>query len=788
MTTLNRKLFRELAKMRGQVIAITLVVACGIMAFVSMRLTYLSLVQSQDTYYTRYRFADVFANLKRAPASVADRIAQIPGVSSVRTRIVMNVNLDVPGLNEPATGRLVSIPVPRRAVLNDLSLQEGRYPRIGKPEEVIISEVFAKANDLVLGDWIGAVINGRRKELRVVGIGLSPEYVYEVQGTGSIFPDNRRFGIIWMGREALAGAFDMEGGFNDLSIALSPNARERDVIDRMDHVLEPYGSAGAYGRDSQISHRFLSDEIAGLSVSSTIMPAIFLGVAALLLHIVFSRMVRAQREQIAILKAYGYANAVIGWHYLKFAFLAVSGGTLLGIAGGIWLGRPLTGLYQEFYRFPELTYVLNVETIAFASIISVSAALLGTLHALQSAMSMPPAEAMRPDSPAHFRPHALERMGVHRMVPPVWRMIFRNMERRPVKTLLSAAGIAMAVAILVMGRFGFDSIDYMIDFQFRTVQREDASVVFAGPLPARARFDLAHLPGVIRSEPYRAVPVRLRSEHRMKQTAITGLDPAGELRQLVDQSGRILSLPPDGVVLTKTLADLLDVREGDMLTVEVLEGSRHTGQVPVTRLVDELIGVSAYMDIRALNRFLGEGPTISGAFLSVDPLRSDELYSTLKQTPAVAGVAVREAVIKGFEDTIAESTNASTVTLIVFSCIIACGMVYNGARIALSERNREMASLRVIGFTEREISVVLLGEQAIITLLAIPIGFLIGWVLCYLIVDAFAQELYRMPMVITGKTYAFSFLIVSAAAALSSYAVHRRLRHLDLIGVLKTIE
>ena len=366
MTTLNLKLFRELFNMRGQVIAITLVVACGIMAFVSMRLTYLSLVQSQDTYYTRYRFADVFANLKRAPVSVADRIAQVPGVSRVRSRIVMNVNLDVPGLNEPATGRLVSIPLPRRAVLNDLSLQEGRYPRIGKPEEVIISEAFAKANDLVLDDWIGAVINGRRKELRVIGIGLSPEYVYEVQGTGSIFPDNRRFGIIWMGREAPAGAFDMEGGFNDLSIALSPNARERDVIDRVDLVLAPYGSAGAFGRDSQISHRFLSDEIVGLSVSSTIMPAIFLGVAALLLHIVFSRMVRAQREQIAILKAYGYANAVIGWHYLKFAFLAVSGGTLLGIAGGIWLGRPLTGLYQEYYRFPDLTYVLNIETIAFA--------------------------------------------------------------------------------------------------------------------------------------------------------------------------------------------------------------------------------------------------------------------------------------------------------------------------------------------------------------------------------------------------------------------------------------
>jgi len=337
MTKLNQKVFRELAGMRGQIIAITLVVACGIMAYVSMRLTYISLMRSQETYYAQYRFADVFANLKRAPASVADRIARIPGVSTVYTRIVVDVNLDVPGLPEPATGRLISIPEAGRPPLNDLSIRAGRYPEAGKPEEVISSEAFAEANGLSLDDRIGAVINGRRKELRVVGIGLSPEYVYEVRGSGSIFPDNRRFGVIWMGREALAAAFDMEGGFNDLSVALTPEAREPEVIDRMDLVLEPYGSAGAYGRDSQISHRFLTDEITGLNVSSTVSPAIFLGVAALLLHIVFSRMVRAQRNQIAILKAFGYDNASIGWHYLKFALLAVSGGTALGIVTGVWL-------------------------------------------------------------------------------------------------------------------------------------------------------------------------------------------------------------------------------------------------------------------------------------------------------------------------------------------------------------------------------------------------------------------------------------------------------------------
>lgn len=788
MSPLTRMLLRDLWKMRGQVLAISLVVACAVASYVSMHSTYRSLLLSRDDYYSRYRFADIFARFKRAPERLADQIRRIPGVAAVQTRIVVDVTLDVPGLREPATGRLVSIPDRRGAMLNDLCLRQGRYPEAGHSEEIIAGEAFATANRLRPGDRIGAVINGRWRELRIVGIALSPEYVYEVRGGGSLFPDNKRFGVLWMGRDSLAPAYSMEGAFNDLALTLSRGASEAGVIAAVDRLLAPYGCIGAHGRDEQLSYRFLSDEIAQNRISATYVPAIFLAIVAFLLHMVLSRLATMQRNQIGLLKAFGYSSATVGRHYLKLACCAVSGGALAGIAAGWYLGLRLTGLYRDFYRFPLLRYETGADVVAVALGITFAAALAGAWGATRQAMALPPAEAMRPELPAAFRRGLFERSGLAGISSTIVRMIVRNIERRSGRACLSMIGIASAVAILVIGQFFYDSIDRMIRIQFETLQREDVDISFTDPRSSNARQEVAGLPAVLRSEPYRAVPVRLKSGHKAKRLQIIGLDQDSRLRQLVDSELRPVSLPQEGLVLSTSLADILDVTFGDMLTVEVMEGSRPVRRLPVTALVDELIGVSAYMDRAALNRLLEEGGTVSGAFLTVDPASASQLYERLKRTPAVSGVAVREAMLASVRELIARSLAISTSFLLVFSCVIAAGMVYNGVRINLSERSHELASLRVLGFTNREVSRVLLGEQALLTCAAIPFGWGLGYALSAFLAGRMSTELYRMPLVISTGSYAFSFLVVALAAILSGLLVYGRIRRLDLIAVLKTRE
>ena len=787
MRALDRKLVRDLLHLKSQVLAIALVVACGMATYVTLNSAYRALVTSQASYYRDYRFADVFAEVKQAPESLAAQMASIPGVARLETRIVKEVTLDVRGLNEPATGRVVSIPVVRAPILNDLHIRRGRYVEPGPRDEVLVSEAFANANKLAIGETLGAVINGRWERLRIVGIALSPEYVYEIR-EGDVFPDNRRFGVLWMNRKVLGASFDMEGAFNDVALSLAPGASEADVIARLDLLLERYGGLGAYGRRDQLSNRFLTDEIAQDRTHGTIVPAIFLGVAAFLIHMVLSRLVSTQRSQIALLKAFGYKSSTIGSHFLEFALVAAAIGTALGTWLGVWLGTGLAKLYALYFHFPVLDFRVGLRLIGLTVAISGGSACLGALSAVRAAVKLPPAEGMQPESPARYTRGLLENAGLSRLLSLSARMIVRNLERRPLKALLSAAGIAFAVAILLVGRYFFDAVDYIKKVQFRTVQREDVTVLLNGPRSSGARDEFKRLPAVLGSEPFREVPVRLRFEHRSRRVTLLGLDPAGQLRRLVDERLKSVDLPQDGLVLTAKLAQVLGVSPGQTVTVEVLEGDRLVRQIPVRGLVDELIGVSAYMDVRALNRLMREGASVSGTFLSVDSLGAPRLYGLLKRTPVVMGVSVREAMLASFEETVARSLNASTMVLIIFACTIACGVVYNGARVSLSERGTELASLRVLGFSRGEVAAMLLGEQTAITLFAVPFGFAIGFAICMWSAHAMESELYRMPLIITGRSYAFAFLVVAAAACLSGLLILRRIRRLDLVAVLKSRE
>ena len=787
MTILHRKLVRDLFHMSGQAISIALVIACGVASFVTMRAMYRSLLRSQADYYAQYRFADVFAELKRAPESVAARIRAIPGISRAEPRVAMDVTLDVPGLREPAVGRLISIDPKQPHGLNALFLRQGRYPLAEADDEVISSEAFANANQLVPGSRLHAIIQGRWQQLTVVGIALSPEYIYEIRSGGSFLPDNKRFGVLWMSEHALEAALDMDGAFNSITASLQPNASEADVIARMDRILDPYGSLGAYGRSDQISHSFISDEIAQARVSANVIPAIFLAVAALLVHLSFSRLVSMQRSEIAVIKAFGYSNWQVGLHYVQFSLLVAMTGYILGCCVGWYYGIKLAQVYAAFYRFPILIYQPELSIFLWAGIITAITAVAGATSAVVRAASMPPAEAMRPERPAQFRPRILDRLNL-KWISPALRMTLRNLERRPLKALASAFAICCSIMIVVVEFGMFDALDRIMELQFRDAQREDISVTLNEVHSAGTGFELARLTGVIRSEPFRAVPVRLRFEHRWRKTALLGLQRGSEMHQTVNQDGTPVPIPPDGVMISSTLARTLHISPGQMLTVEMLEGRRPVHQVMLVATVDELLGTSAYMDMHALNRLMQEDHSISGALLQVDADKQQSLYAELKTLPAIAAVSIKETVVSSFQDTIQKSMSLSLGTLMVFASVIAIGMIYNGARIALSERARELATLRVLGFTQREITFILLAEQAIITLAALPFGFAAGYALCAVLAALLQTELYRIPLIVRPSSYAWAFLIVLSAAVASGILIRRRIAKLEIVSVIKAGE
>ncbi|MBX7168631.1 MAG: ABC transporter permease [Pirellulales bacterium] len=787
LAALDRKMIRDVWHMKGQVLAICLVLASGVAMFILALTALDSLQMTLSAYCDRYRLGHVFAHMKRAPLALVEQLSAIPGVARAEPRITFDATLDIAGMTEPAIGRLISIPETRQPHLNALHLREGRWIEPGRDDEVIISEAFALAQRMHPGDRLVAILNGRRKRLEIVGVALSPEYIYQIR-PGDIFPDDKRFGVIWMGQRPMEAVFDMDGAFNDLTISLMPGASVKEVLRRVDQLTEPYGGVGAFDRSEQVSYRFVRNEIDQLQSMAIVVPTIFLSVAAFLLNVVLKRLVSTQREQIAAIKAFGYTHWEVGLHYLKLVLFIVFCGGLLGTAMGAYLGWNLSRMYARFYHFPHLQFQLRAQTIVLSGLIAVAAAVLGTWRAVSAAINLPPAEAMRPEPPAKFRPTVLERLGLQRLFDQPTRMIMRHLEREPIKAALASFGIAMAVAVLVVGNFGLDAVNYIFAAQFDLAQRQDISLTFVEPRPARAIFEAEHLPGVIQSEVFRAVPVRFRAGHRTRLSGIVGLPQRPRLNQVIDDDLRNVVLPPEGVVLSTNLAQALGVDVGEPVTVEILEGERPIRSLVVGAIASQFIGTAAYMEIGALHRFMREGASVSGAYLLTDPLVNDNLYQQLKETPGVASVALKGAVVESFRNTVAENLLRMRLFNIGFASIIAFGVVYNSARIALSERGRELASLRVLGFTRGEISYILLGELAVLTLAALPVGLTIGYILCWFATTSTNSEFISLPVVVQRGTYAFAVLVVLIAALFSGLVVRRRLDHLDLIAVLKTRE
>ena len=782
---LDRKLLRDLWHTRTQVLTIALVVASGIGGFIASLSTHDSLKTLQASYYDSARFAHVFARTKRAPLPVEAAIAGIPGVAEAETTVSFDVLLDIPGTVEPLSARIIALPDGMRTRMNQVTLMAGRWIDAPASNQVLVNETFASARRLKPGDRITALLNGKREQLEITGIVLSPEYIFPGRaGLG----DETSFGIFWMGRKRLAAAYNMEGAFNQVAIRLGLGASEAAVIDALDRVLEPYGSTGAHGRDEQWSHRALTQEINEQRVFGIVLPGVFLAVAVFLLNVVLTRQIGVQRGQIAALKALGYPDRAIGLHYLKFVLVIVALGIAIGTGAGAWLGHGMTGMYAGFFRFPSPDYRVEPWIPIVAGAAAAVAAVLGALAALLRVIRLPPAEAMRPETPPTFRATVMERLGYGRMYSTQVRMILRDIERRPLRATLTTLGIASAVAILISGTWWRDAIDYLLDVEFRQRERQHISLALTDPVSSAAIYEFSRLPGVLLAEAGRDAQVRLRHGHLSFRTTILGLAQESQMRQLLDKQLNAVAIPASGIVLNSRLAQQLGVKAGDAIEVEFLHGKRTRTSVHIAAIIDEMMERQAYMDRDALNRMVGEGDAVSSARIRLDHAQREAFYRQVKETPKIAVAVEIDPIIQHFRRTSGRFILVFTGILTVFASIIAIGVVYNNARIALAERAWELASLRVLGFTRAEVSTLLLGELALELLMALPLGWVLGYWLSWGITQLIHTETFEIPVIIEPRTYAYATLAALAAGLLSALIVRRRIDQLDLVGVLKTRE
>lgn len=784
---LDHKLWRNLWHMRGQAMAISLVIALGVLMLVMMDGLVNSLEETRRAYYERYRLAQVFAPVRRAPKNTLAQIAKIPGVASVETRINGAALIDLPSQDLPIQALAVSLPDFRPPRLNDVYLSAGRALNPSNEDEILLLEGFAKAHDLSPGETITATMNGARRKFTIAGWAQSPEFLFTT-APGEFIPDDARFAVFWMNETALAAAYDLSGAFNEALLSLTRNADKAAVLEQIDLLLDPYGSTGSFDLDDHISDRFISEEIEGLRVSKRIIPPIFLAVAAFLLSIVISRIVQSEREQIGLLKAFGYSSREVAIHYLKMVMVIAIIGAVLGCIGGVFAGRSLSSVYQQYYKFPFLIFQVDPGAFIIGFLVSVLSASAGGIFVLRRVFALTPAVAMRPPAPADYSRSTQFQGPMNRLLDQPSRMVLRRIIRHPARTggavLGIAAGMSLSLAMLNL----LSSFDDIVDLNYNILDRSDLTVSFAVPLSDKALYELQALGGVIEVEPFRGVPAILHNGRNTYRGALSGLVAAPRLNRAVDKNLVDIPIRDDGVILGKALADILAIAPGEILTIEVQDGRRPVLTLPVVAIAETMIGSPAYLEMDALNRTLKEQNRIQGAFLRIDTAHSQQIYKAIKNMPAVIGVSLKSEARIAFEKLLDSNAGAMRYVMALIAGVITFGIVYNTARIAFSERARDLASLRVIGFTKAETAFVLLGEIAVVTLLALPLGTLIGHFLSYAISQGFSTDLYQIPVNFSPQSYGSAGIAVLLSAAISGWLVKRDINRLDLISALKTRE
>ena len=785
MSKLDTKLLRDLRRMWAQSLAIALVIAGGVATLLMAVGSARSLAETRTAYYERYNFADIFAQVRRAPRTILEEVGGISGVAIVDARISKLAVLDIPGLREPATGQFVSLPDSGEPLLNKLYMKFGRTPEPGKADEVIVSESFANSHRFELGSQFSAILNGRKRALTVVGVALSPEFIYAV-GPGDVMPDDRRFGIVWMSERALAAIYDLEGAFSSLYVKLAAGTDERNVLPKIDALLDRYGGTAAYGRKDQNSHAWLDHELDMLRNMSRTLPPIFLLVSAFLVNLTLTRLVALEREQVGLLKALGFSNWAVAGHYCKFVVVIVVAGIVIGSIAGTMLGSFITQLFGDFFRFPFLLFEKSPDLYVWAGVLSLLAALAGALRALSEVLTLAPAVAMQPPAPPVFHHVVPGLVRTDRFVSQRVMMMVRNLSHHPLRAAFTLLGLSLSTAILVVSLFTRGTMEELIDVTYFLADRQDATLSFPERKSESAIYSVARLPGVLTVEPYREVPVRIRKGNIERRIFISGRPRDAPLRQIIDVDLRRVELPEGDLAVSALLAEILGVKVGDDVEIDLLEGQHRTLSIPVSALVEDYFGIRGMMDTVSLSGLMREAPSINSVNISVDKARLDDLFAEVKELPSVSGLALQRASLQNFSTNVALLITTMAGIYTTLAAIIAFGVVYNSARISLSERARELASLRVLGFTPGEVLRILLLELAALTVLAQPPGWILGYGLAWIMRTNLAGEIMRVRLVVDTSTYAIASSVVLIAALVSALVVGRRVYGLDLVAVLKS--
>lgn len=782
-----KKMWRELRENKAAYLACISVIAIGLMLFTSMSVIYEGLSDAKNNFYTDYQFADGFAHVRGISQTQVDRLSFEEGVAHLEGRMVKDARVLFPDREENIFLRLVSIIPEQKTRLNDVMIVDGVLPTAGS-RGILLDPGFLEANGLRPGDTIPVIIAGKQVELTVAGAALSPEFVYAMRTPMDIYPDPATFGVAWMPLGVMQNLFGDES-LNDIVFTLSAGHTYEDVESRLKPRLESFGLESIYARENQLSEAILEQEIRAMESMVTSIPLLFLIVAATILYVLLKRMVEQQRGQIGILKAFGYSSREILFHYISYALIIGALGGLLGSLLGFWLSYPMMKMYEEFFTLPGLTGQFSLNYLVLGVLLSTGFGVLAGYFGSKGVLKLQPAEAMRPPAPPLAKQTLLERWRLYwDNLTVQGKMATRNTFRNLGRSFFTLIGVMFAFSLIATTGYFLSMTDVLVLDQFTKVQTHDVKVVFAAPLDSwDAQLELSRAPGVNRFESYLEVPATLNHKWYEKGTVILGIEQNSEMYNLLSSDGVKVALPSAGIILSQNLAEKLQAKVGTRLEVESPYAKDSPVYIEVVDIVPQYLGSNAYMEINALGRLLGQGNISTAALLSVEEGAFPYLKDRYRESKGVFSVEKKDAMLLKFSE-LMESYGYTYWILALFGMLTGFAVIYNSGIVSLSERKRELASLRVMGMTPREVLQVLAFEQWFVSIFGMLAGVPMTMLFLQGMASAMDEDLFSIPVILELRPFIIGALGTVASIWLTHWVILRKIRKLSMVEVLKEMD
>ena len=783
MKVLDRKLIRDLSRSKGMLLAVAAIIAVGTGCLVGMLSTYDDLETAKREYYRRCRMADFWISLKKAPLSVVEELEKIPGVAAVRERISFPVIVDLAGVDRPISGLTVSMPDIESDIINNIMVRAGSYFTAGRSNEVIVSEKFAQARKIQPGDFIHLTMNGRREKMFVVGTAISSEHVY-IAPPGSLMATPGDYGIFYIKRRFAEDKFGFNGACNDMAGLLTRAGKRKSalVLEELNQALDPYGVFSVTPRSRQFSNLTLTAEMGGLKTTATALPIIFLSVAALVLNVLMTRMAEQQRMIVGTLKALGYENGQLFSHYLKFGLCVGLAGGLGGCLLGDLISETMIGMYQQFFEFPHLVNRAPPSLMAIAVLISIIFSVLGALRGVKKIVDLDPAEAMHDAMPAIGGKIILERWKTFwNRLDFWWQIVLRSIFRNRARTVIAMVAALLGSAMVLLALGLTDSMNYMVDFEFDKVLLGDYTMTLREAVDSGSVSEVANLPGVTLAEPVFNVAGTFSRANHHKKGNITGLIRDAELSVPCDSAGEPVRVPPTGLLMTERLARQLDVAAGETITFVPVRGVKYPIEVEVAATIKSMIGLSVFADYGYLNRLVGEEAAVNELQLKArqTPEQLAAFFRYLKESPLIESLNVIGQTKSALKKQMTGAMQGMAMVMIIFAGVIFFGSILNGSLIAISERRREIATFRVLGYRPREIGGMFIRENMLLNLTGAVLGLPFGYWMLQGLATQFTNDAYTMPCIVSGASWVWTIVLAMIFVLISHIFVKRAIKRLN---------